>query len=90
MPDKLYSFRWGELAMSHHLPPADALLRFNGFLLQVATHSNRDYYFIFQELPVGDFKARCYLFVKTVSVIRHIKIHRNRGFFGMTWQTETH
>lgn len=62
MLNKLFSPRWGELALNGELHPSDKLLQLPGADLQVATNSNRDYNFIFQELKDEYHTVRFYNF----------------------------
>lgn len=62
MHNKLFSPKWGELAICGELHPSDTLLHLPGATLQVATNSNRDYKFIFQEIKVEYHTIRLYHF----------------------------
>lgn len=62
MYNKLFSPRWGELVLNGDLPPSDTLLLQPGATRQVATNSNRDYNFIFQELKNEYHTIRFYHF----------------------------
>jgi hypothetical protein len=50
MYNKLFSLKWGELAINGNIHPADTLLLIPGATWQVATNNNRDYNFFFQQL----------------------------------------
>jgi AraC-like DNA-binding protein len=62
MHNKLFSPKWGELAINGYLHPSDKLLQLTGAQLQVATNNNRDYNFIFQELKDEYHTVRFYRF----------------------------
>lgn len=62
MLNKLFSPKWGELALNGDLHPSDKLLQLPGATLQVAANSNRDYSFIFQELKDEYHTVRFYHF----------------------------
>lgn len=62
MYNKIFSPRWGELVLNGDLHPSDTLLLLPGATWQVATNSNRDYNFIFQELKNEYHTIRFYHF----------------------------